>query len=85
MLRQQLTNLQKLTAESIAEYVSRSKDLMANLEAAGSSVTESEVVLSVLAGLPDPYAMVVEILQMQDDLSVGKVMQKMLQVEQRVC
>lgn len=84
LLRQQLTSLQKVPSEGVAKYVARAKDLMANLEAAGSSVTEAEVVLSVLAGLPEQYAMVVEILQMQDDLSFGKVLPKLLQVEQRV-
>lgn len=84
VLRQLLTSLQELPAEGIAGCISKSKDPMASSEAAGSSVTDIEVVLSVLAGLPDPCNTVVEVLQMQDDLSIDKAKPKLLQLEQQV-
>ena len=50
----------------------------------GCNVQEAEVVLSVLGGLPEPYAMAVEILQLSDELTFQKTLSKLLQVEQRV-
>ena len=84
VLRQQLTNFRKGPKEAVVVYIARAKDLMQNLKGAGSSVTEAEVVLSVLVGLPSPYAMAVEVLQMSDDISFQKTLPKLLQVEQRV-
>lgn len=84
VLRQQLTNFRKGPKEAVVVYIARAKDLMQNLKDAGSSVTEAEVVLSVLVGLPSPYAMAVEVLQMSDDISFQKTLPKLLQVEQRV-
>ena len=57
---------------------------MQNLKDAGSCVKEAEVVLSVLVGLPSPYAMAMEVLQMSDDISFQKPLPKVLQVEQHV-
>ena len=45
---------------------------------------EAEVVLSALGGLPEPYAMAVEILQLSEELTFQKILPKLLQVEQRV-
>lgn len=84
LLRQELTSLQLKPSEAVSVYLERAKDLMANLTAAGSTVSEVEVVLSVLAGLPEQYAMAVEVLQMYDDLSFQKTLTKLLQVEQRI-
>ena len=84
LLRQQLTNFRKKDNEAVVVYIARAKDLMQNLKDAGSAVTEAEVVLSVLAGLPQPYAMAVEVLQMSDDISFQKTVPKLLQVEQRI-
>ena len=84
LLRQQLTSLRKGHKEAVVVYLARAKDLMQNLKDAGSAVTEAEVVLSVLAGLPQSYATAVEVLQLSDDISFQKTLPKLLQVEQRV-
>ena len=84
VLRQQLNSLQKKSDEAMALYLSRSKDLMAELKAVGSGTTETEVVLSVLRGLPAAYKTAVEVLQMSDALSFQKVVPRLLQVEQLV-
>ena len=57
---------------------------MAELEAVGSGTTETEVVLSVLRGLPAAYKTAVEVLQMSGALSFQKVVPSLLQVEQLV-
>lgn len=75
VLRQQLTNFRKGPKEAVIVYLARAKDLMQNLKDAGSSVTETEVVLSVLVGLPSPYTMAVEVLQMSDDISFRRLCQ----------
>ena len=84
LLRQQLTTLRKEPTEAISVYLARARDLQASLTTAGSNVQEAEVVLSVLGGLPEPYAMAVEILQLSDELTFQKILPKLLQVEQRV-
>ena len=84
LLRQQLTTLHKEPTEAISVYLARAKDLQTSLTTAGSNLQEAEVVLSVLGGLPEPFAMAVEILQLSDELTFQKVLPKLLQVEQRV-
>ena len=84
LLRQQLTTLHKEPTEAISVSLARARDLRSSLTTAGSDVQEAEVVLSVLGGLPEPYAMAVEILQLSDELTFQKILPKLLQVEQRV-
>jgi len=62
LLRQELNSLKKAPTESIAEFVARAKELATNLEAVGHKPEDSEVSLSLLAGLPKEYIVLVTIL-----------------------
>ncbi|DBA85844.1 TPA: hypothetical protein ACH3X1_005392 [Trebouxia sp. C0004] len=56
--QEELNSLKKAPAESIAEFVARAKELATNLEAVGHKPEDSEVSLSVLAGLPKDKVLV---------------------------
>ncbi len=85
LLRQELNSLKKAPTESIAEFVARAKELATNLEAVGHKPKDSEFSLSLLAGLPKEYSVLVTILgtlkQMQ---TLDELLPSMLQVEQRI-
>lgn len=87
-LKQELNNLKlgkKMLGEreAIQQYVARAKDLMFDLKAVGSAIEESEVALHVLQGLPSEYKVTVEVLTLADELTLDKILPKLLQVEQR--
>jgi len=62
LLRQELNSLRKGPTEPISEYVARAKELATNLEAVGHKPDPSEVTLSVLAGLPKEYSVLVTVM-----------------------
>ncbi len=62
LLRQELNRLKKAPTESIAELVARAKELATNLEAVGHKPEDPEVSLSLLAGLPKEYSVLVTFL-----------------------
>lgn len=84
-LKRELNSLQLVPSESLTKYVARAKTIRGQLVAAGYSVSDDEVVLCVLAGLPAPYDAAVTMLEGSDKaLSVDEVLAKLLPVEQRV-
>ncbi len=62
LLGQKLNSLKKAPTESIEEFVARAKELATNLEAIGHKPEDSKVSLSLLAGLPKEYSVLVTIL-----------------------
>ena len=77
--------LQLGAAEGLTQYVARAQTIRGQLVAAGYSVSDDEVVLCVLAGLPAPYDAAVTMLEGSDKaLTVDEVLAKLLPVEQRV-
>ena len=85
MLRRDLTSLKKQADEPLTKYVARGKSIWSDLVATGYECRESEVTLSVLAGLPAEYEMVVTVLTTtSDDLSLDEIVAKLLPVEQRL-
>lgn len=65
--------------------MARGKAIWSDLVATGYECQESEVTLSVLAGLPAEYEMVVTVLTTtSDDLSLDDIVAKLLPVEQRL-
>ena len=62
LLRLELNSLKKAPTESIAELVARAKELATNLEAVGHKPEDPEVSLSLLAGLPKEYSVLVTFL-----------------------
>ena len=84
-LKNSLSELKLQPGEAITVYVSRAQDLQSQLAAAGSPVTEQDVSLSVLRGLPDEYAMIVTVITASDGaLKLCSALPKLLAVEQLV-
>ena len=54
-LRKELTSLQKMSTEPMDKYVARARAIWEALASTGYAISETEVVLAVLAGLPDEY------------------------------
>ena len=85
LLRQQLNNLKKGSAETISEYVARAKELATSLEAVGHKPESSDVTLSVLAGLPEEYSVLVTIMgTLKDTQTIDEALPGLLQVEQQI-
>jgi hypothetical protein len=83
-LRQTLSNLRKMSGEALSKYFARAQGIMADLTAAGDTITETEVVMAVLNGLPEEYKMLVTILESSDgELKLDKILSKLLGVEQK--
>ena len=59
---QQLNTICKQPTESISKYCSRAHDLRNQLGAAGAQVTEQQLVMYLLGGLPKQYETVVDVL-----------------------
>jgi hypothetical protein len=84
-LRRQLTSLKKGNAEPLTKYIARARTLMADLVLAGHDVKETDVVLSVLSGLPRDYATVIAVIETSDEeYTLDKLLTKLLLVEQRI-
>ncbi len=85
LLRQELNSLKKAPTESIAEFVARAKELATNLEAVGHKPEDSEVSLSLLAGLPKEYSVLVTILgTLKQTQTLDELLPSMLQMEQQI-
>ena len=86
LYRRQLTSLSKADDEPLAKYFGRARGIWDNLVAAGQNVEESDVVFSLLMGLPPAYGTICEIIITNDDdgdLTLDGVLPKLLQAEQR--
>lgn len=84
-LRKELNTLQMQPNETLQRYVSRARDIMYQLAAAGVSLSERDVVISVLGGLLDKYEMLRTVLENSATLpSLDEVLSKGLTVEQRM-
>ncbi|EFN57336.1 hypothetical protein CHLNCDRAFT_142681 [Chlorella variabilis] len=55
-LRMQLSQLKMGATEPLTKYVSRAKEIQAQLRAAGQDVADTEIAWSVMSGLPSAYA-----------------------------
>jgi hypothetical protein len=84
-LRREMNNLKMVGNEPLSKYFARGRAIMDQLLAAGHDIKEEELVWSLLAGLPDVYDSMVNVLEGADDTpSLETVMAKLLIVEQRV-
>jgi hypothetical protein len=54
-LRQQLTQL-RMGSESVTQYISRAQALQGQLAIAGHELSDADLFLAILAGLPESYA-----------------------------
>ena len=83
-LRRALTTVTQIGGEGMTAYFARAQQLWHDLQAAGGSMTESDVVQAVLAGLRSDFSMAVVMLQMSGAaLTFAAVQPPMLAVEQK--
>ncbi len=84
LLGQELNSFRKAPTESISEYVARAKKLATNLEAVGHKPHPSEVTISVLAGLPKEFSVLVTIVgTLKETQTLDEVLPALLQTEQQ--
>lgn len=84
-LRQELNNLKMERREPVAEYVTRARELATSLEAVGHKPEDSEVTLSVLAGLPQEYSVLVTIMgTLKQTQTLDEMLPSLLQMEQQI-
>jgi len=84
-LRKELNSLTKHATESLTLYVSGARGLWSSMSSAGIVVTERDVVMALLAGLPAEYETTVEVIMASGaDLMFAAVLPRLLVVEQRV-
>jgi hypothetical protein len=82
-LRIQLNTIKMGPSEPLTVYQSRALDLKAQLEAAGDSITDQEVAVPFLAGLPSAYNMMRTVIMGSDTaLTIDQMLPKLLAVEQ---
>jgi len=82
-LRTDLNSLKKEGGESVAKYVSRARELGHALASIGNEVTDQELALSLLAGLPSEFKPAVTVFAMAEGLpSIDVLAAKLLQFEQ---
>ncbi|KAJ9528397.1 hypothetical protein QJQ45_020322 [Haematococcus lacustris] len=83
-LQQQLSLLRMEPGESVARFYARLQQLLTELEACSCDVSESTIVLAILAALPPEYEGIVERLrydQTSGDLTVSRIKRVLLQKE----
>ena len=81
-LRRKLTGLKLTTGKSIAEFLGEFREIKLDLEAAGQTVSENELAVHDLEGLPEGYANLVEVLELGEIMLTLDVIQpKLMQRE----
>ncbi len=81
-LKTEMSNLRMETGESLTKYFARAKRLKSQLASVGTQVPDDELALTVLAGLPDEYAMIRKIMVNTDKaLSMDEVLPKLMMDE----
>ena len=84
-LRQQLTTLKKVPGEAVPKYIARAKELWRDLVACGANISEQDVVVAVLAGLPKEYETLVTVLEANNQaLTLDSLLPRLLVVENRL-
>ena len=82
-LRGKLTHLKMERGETLIKYFSRAEELRDELSTVGHDVSDEDLRMSVLAGLPGEYATHVAILQMVDEqLRLNELLSKLMIIEQ---
>jgi hypothetical protein len=83
-LRRKLTGLRLTKGKTIAEYLGEFRELKIDLEAVGQTVSEGELAVHALEGLPEEYATVVEFLELgEEELTLDVIQPKLMQREQK--
>jgi hypothetical protein len=85
-LKRSFQGLTLAPSETITVYLGRAQELVSQLKAAGQSVSEQDLVLQILTGLPDDYKVVTTIMENGDQsaLTMSNVCAKLLLEETRI-
>lgn len=84
-LRYALNHLQLGPKESVSEYVGRARTLHAELVSMGGSMSDAEVGIALVEGLPSAYNLEkATMLTFIDTMSIDWVMQRLLTLERRM-
>ncbi|GAQ80159.1 hypothetical protein KFL_000480010 [Klebsormidium nitens] len=84
-LRRKLTGLRLTKGKAVAEYLGEFRELKIDLEAAGQTVSDRELAVHALEGLPEEYATVVEFLELgEEELTLDEIQPKLMQREQKL-
>jgi len=84
-LKKDLNNLRLAEKETTSVFVSRAKALGEAMAAAGYELPDEEIIMSLLAGLPEDYDMLVTTLTMRGgELSLEETQTALLQYEQQL-
>jgi hypothetical protein len=82
-LRRDINALRKGSSEPLTKYVARARTIWTDLTTSGVDIKESEVALSVLAGLPKSYDIASEVIQMTTkEPKLDDILTHLLPVEQ---
>lgn len=83
-LKRELTNLRREQGEPITVYVARARGIKDELAAAGHEISDEEVAWSVLAGLPEEYASMVNAIETtMEKMDLDVILSKLLIIENR--
>jgi len=84
-LKKELNSLRMWDDESSSGFVARAKALGEAMAAAGYELPDGEIIMSLLAGLPEDYDMLVTTLTMREgELSLEETQTALLQYEQQL-
>ena len=86
-LNRDMSDLRMLPKETVSDYFSRAINLGLMLKGAGKEMTEKDIILQLLTGMPDEYDTVRSILltnKTDTDFTHENVQALMLQVEHRI-
>ena len=84
-LKSKLSALKMEPAEPLTKYIGRAQTLMVEMTAIGLTVTEADITLAVLHGLPTSYAVVRTIIETTNvELTIDTLFNKLLSVEQNL-
>lgn len=79
-----LSKLKMESNETVSSYIGRARTLLNNLTAAGSDLTEADIVPNVMSGLPSEYNMLVTVLENATAApSLDELLARALVVEQK--
>ena len=83
-LRKELTNLSKSPTESMIGYIMRAKHICSSLKTIDGSVTNTQLIDAILAGLPNEYSNKVDMLATIEETDMLKIQNQLLQAESMV-
>jgi hypothetical protein len=84
-LRKKLTSIKLMEKQTIAEYLGEIREIKVDLEAARQTISDMELAVHALNGLPVEYVTLVEILEMgETELDLDANQPKLMQREQKL-